>query len=197
MSPECTTSMFLGFLPKLMAARTSWLACPRVEEIGSASECVSRGPPDRIERWEHNEAGLYDTEEEAMAMVPPGTEGTYTMFAFRAAPVVFQEGEEHPFAPWAERLAPPPEAELSDYEVLGFDAVGFGDGGFFECSPLSCNGVATTVEVNRFCLVASLEEAWALAQDFSRGGGTVEPAWGYLVVEVLRRKEGKGRGGGG
>ena len=53
----------------------------------------------------------------------------------------------------------------------------------FECSPLSCNGLATEVPVNRACLLDSLEEAVALARRCARE--QPEPG-SYFVVEVWR-----------
>jgi hypothetical protein len=66
---------------------------------------------------------------------------------------------------------------------LGFDVVNKTVSAFFECSPLSCNGMANEVAVNRFCLVEDLVEAIALADRFSRD----EPEPGpYYVLDVLR-----------
>jgi len=88
---------------------------------------MSAGPPERIERWLHNQVGLYAAEATALSVIPPGHEGAYTLFAYRALRVCFREGEEHPWDPWAGRPA----------------------------EPLSCNGVAAEHEVDRFCLRVS------------------------------------------
>ncbi|UQA57099.1 hypothetical protein [Polyangium aurulentum] len=181
--------LLLGFLPKKVVVRPEWLKCPDVEIIASASECISPAPPDRISLWQHNEAGLYDTEALAFGTIPPGTEVAYTPFAYRALPVALRDGLEHTWNPWADRPTPPPASDLSAYESLGFDVVGFGEGRCFECSPLSCNGVAAEQPVNRFCLVDDPTRAITLARDFSHPDSTVEPAWAYVVVEVLWRKD--------
>ena len=43
--------------------------------------------------------------------------------------------------------------------IEGFDVVTYSCGTVAECSPLSCNGVAKEVDVNRHCLLASLDDA--------------------------------------
>jgi hypothetical protein len=100
--------------------------------------------------------------------------------------VTLRDGLEQAWNPWAGRTTPPPASDLSAYESLGFDVVGVGDGSFFfECSPLSCNGVAAEQPVNRFCLIDDPARALALARDFSHPDSRVEPAWAYGVVEVF------------
>jgi len=41
----------------------------------------------------------------------------------------------------------------------GFDVATFFAGNSAECSPLSCNGVASEIETNRHCLLNSFEAA--------------------------------------
>lgn len=72
----------------------------------------------------------------------------------------------------------------ASFVSLGFDVVNKTPfSAFFECSPLSCNGIAGEVPVNRYCLLATLEEAIASAQRCARE----EPEPGpFYVLEVLR-----------
>jgi hypothetical protein len=52
----------------------------------------------------------------------------------------------------------------------------------FECSPLSCNAMATEMDTNEYCLFDSLEAAVAGAARFS----IEQPEPGdYYVIEVL------------
>ena len=77
----------------------------------------------------------------------------------------------------------------SDFEPLGFDVVSKSITDFFECSPLSCNGKATTFSVNAHCLFDALEDAIAAAEAFSKE----EPEPGpYYVARVLRRRRARG-----
>jgi hypothetical protein len=183
--------IFLGYLPKKLAPRPDWLACPNVEFVASVSECISRSPPDRIDHWKHNYVGLYDTEALARAIIPEDKLTEYTVFAHCALPVAFHDGQPIDWNPWADEETIPPKLDTEFNEHLGFDIVGYTNGGFFECSPLSCNGVAKNIGVNRFCLVEDIQRAMTIAKDFSRPESRVEPAWAYVIISVWRRGESK------
>lgn len=57
-------------------------------------------------------------------------------------------------------VVPPPAKVLEGYDVVTFSA-----GTRAECSPLSCNGLAADIEVNRHCLLASFERAKQLLEE--------------------------------
>lgn len=179
--------LFIGFLAKRVAARPEGLGAPAVERICSVSECQSSAPLDRIETMTFNGAGLYDTEAEALAVVPEAERADHELHGYRAHPFLFDAGVEEVFDPreiWPE---PAQEPDLSGYERLGFDVVGWGETGFFECSPLSCQGLAERIPVNRHCLVDDLEAARELGRGLGPGDDDVEPVT-YHVVEVLARR---------
>ena len=54
----------------------------------------------------------------------------------------------------------------------------------FGCSPLSCNGMAVKIAVNRYCRLDDLDNAFVIAKRFAAGG--VEPG-PYVIIEVLQR----------
>jgi hypothetical protein len=55
----------------------------------------------------------------------------------------------------------------------------------FNCSPLSSNGLAREIAVNRHCLIEDLDVAIRLAQRFD----VEQPEPGpYYVIQVLRRR---------
>jgi hypothetical protein len=179
--------VFLGYLPKHLVTRPEWLECPSIEFIASVSECMSPAPPDRNEHWKHNDLGLYNTEALALSIIPGDGATQYTLFAYITLPIVFHNGQRIDWNPWANLDTTAPVLDTAFDEHLGYDIVGFSNGGFFECSPLSCNGVAKEIVVNRFCLVDDLERAIAIAKDFSTPESRVEPAYGYIIVEVRKR----------
>jgi hypothetical protein len=81
----------------------------------------------------------------------------------------------------------PSEPDLSNYRRLGYDIVesprtrgvlGFG------CSPLSCNGMADKIAVNRYCLLDDLSYAFSIAKRFGEEGPEPGP---YVIIEVLSR----------
>jgi len=97
-------------------------------------------------------------------------------------PVRFSNGSRESFTPAVYAVEPLP----SNFVSLGFDVVSKSVSAFFECSPLSCNGMAAEAPVNQYCLVDALDDAVAAAVRFSHE----EPEPGpYYVVEVLREAE--------
>lgn len=186
-SPVTALLIFLGYLPKRIVQRPEWLVCPNVEVVASVSECISPAPPERIDHWKHNHLGLYDTADLARTIVPERVSDEYTIFAYHALPVVFHDGDPLEWNPWTKAETDPPILEESFDQHLGFDVVGFSNSGFFECSPLSCNGVAKDITVNRFCLLDNVQQAMDVAKNFSRPESRVEPAYGYIVVDVRKR----------
>lgn len=162
--------------------RPDWLKAAAVEEICSASNCLSRGPDNWLAAWKHNEHWVFDTPELAAAMT--GTSQVqFEIYAFQQYPIRLENGTiiEEPVK--ISRATPLP----SDYEFLGYDAVSRSCDTNFECSPLSCNHAAGKMPVNSRCLFDTLDEAIAGAKAFSSGPWEPGP---YYVVEVYRKKTG-------
>ena len=111
--------------------------------------------------------------------VPAAERTGYELHAYRMLPRVFDSGESKPFELPKMEIEPLTE----EFELLGYDAVGYFNG--FACSPLSCNSMAEAIETNEHCLLQSLDVAKEVAMRFSQE----EPEPGpYYVVEVLRRR---------
>jgi hypothetical protein len=178
--------VFLGFLARRVAERPDFLAAAPIDDVCSVSECISPGAPDRVQRWAHNAASCYDTEALAWSVVPPAERDAYTMFAYRAGSIRFDDGDGEPWSPRDAWPGLPAEPDLSAYRSIGYDVVGCSAGAAFDCSPLSCNGVGNQHAVNRHCLVDDVDVAMALGRAFTRADSGVEPG-PYHVVEVLRR----------
>ena len=167
--PPMTT---IGFMPRLrLVVEESWhkwISKPEVSEICSMSTCnFASHQRGGSQRWLHNDLGLYDSKALAWPVCPQ--EGDYEMFAYSVVPVLFGEGATQPLDVQAGSEAVPP-----DYRLLGYDVVCWGHRLAvsvllaFGCSPLSCNGMATRVKVNAFCLVDELDQAMHLPQLFYR-----------------------------
>lgn len=170
--------VFAGWAPKRVVVAPAWVDVPGVTSIASASDCIADRPEGWIERFEHNRIGLYDTLAGARAVVPPADRALYDLFAFRVLETIFTEVGPRPFS-----LADLAAVEVGPLEPLGFDAVSSTLSSGFECSPLSCNGMARHHPVNERCLFRTLAEAVAGAEAFARGDCEPGP---YFVVEVLR-----------
>ena len=170
-----------GYFAKRVAAKPEWLNAGAVHEICSASHCISSAPDDWIDRWLHNEFGWFNRASDALAVVPPDQKAEFRTFAYRIFPHLFRGGQRH------EMEIPPdvhPDPIPTSFTSLGFDSINkfmpsvLG----FECSPLSCNSMASEMGANAYCLFDSLEAAIAGATRFS----IEQPEPGdYYVVEVL------------
>ncbi len=173
------TPILIGYFPKRTMKRPEWLKAMSVDEVCSVSECVSRGPANWIDNWRHNEMWVYDSPELASSVVPEAERNEYDLYAYKILPVVFDEGSQQPFAVPELEVQPLPGA----FERLGIDVVSRSFGNCFDHSPLSCNGMAEHVAMNRHCLVEDVETAFRLAAEFEAGGCEPGP---YHVVEVWR-----------
>ena len=174
------TPTFIGYFPKCTAQRPAWLEAAGVEEIGSVSTCISTEPAGWVDQWLHNAWWVYDTEAVAWSVVPAEARPAFDLYAYALFPVRFAEGRQEPIDLPALQVQPLP----ASFVRLGYDAVSRSSGTTFECSPLSCNGQAQQVAVNRYCLVETAQQAFALAHAFSVG--TCEPG-PYYVIEVWRQ----------
>lgn len=182
--------MLLGYMPRKRTPPPAWVENASIQEICSVSECIAPGPPDWVDRWVHNDFGFCNSIEEALSLVPPGDE-QYAVHAFEILPVRFAKGCRSPLAidrplGGQEKLFRPvgPEPLSEEFVPLGYDVASTTHTPFFECSPLSCNNLAASVAVNRYCLVDDLPAAEALAVRFS----LEEPEPGdYFVLRVRRR----------
>ncbi len=127
------TPLGVGFLPKRESVRPKdWNGSPVVDEICSVSECIVPGPRDRIQKWLHNEFGLYPSVASALQVIESGS--NYEIYGYRIYPWRFDEGN---VTPWSPPVAL--QLDLTDFGLLGYDTVYASSGAQPECSPLSCN----------------------------------------------------------
>ena len=173
-----------GYFVKHVAPKPDWLKVAGVREICSVSNCISEAPDGWFDRWVHNEFGWFNRISDALGLVADDRRALFRLFAYRLHPEVFR--------PDGRRVAlvvPPdvkPDPIPGSFQTLGFDSVCKSTRGVlgFECSPLSCNGLAEEWPVNEFCLFPSLGDAIAGAVRFA--AEQPEPG-AYFVVEVLEQ----------
>ena len=172
--------ILIGYFPKRTAKTPTWLKNPIVEEICSVSCCISEDPDNWIEKWRHNEMGMYESPEAAWSVVPDLDREKFELYAYRMLPIEFNDGAPAPFNV--------PLFDLTPLDVtftqLGYDVVSNSTGNWFECSPLSCNHMADSVDVNRHCLLDSVERAIELAKRCEAEGCEPGP---YYLLEVFRQ----------
>jgi hypothetical protein len=174
-----------GYFARKVVPKPDHLEAAGVREICSVSECISPGANDWVRHWRHNRFGWFNTADDALAVVPHGERRHFRLFAYRVHPELFRGRERVAFTPPADvRPAPLPDGFVS----RGFDSASRSSeaGLGLECSPLSCNGLASEIAVNEYCLFPTLEAAIAGAARFA----LEQPEPGdYYVVEVFEAPE--------
>jgi hypothetical protein len=152
-----------GYFARRIEPKPDLLDASGVREICSVSECISSGAEGWISAWRHNGFGWFNRMADAIGVVPEPRQAEYRLFAYRIHPEVFRGSQRTALiVPDDVRPEPLPNA--------------------FECSPLSCNGLASELPVNEHCLFPTLEAALAGAARFA----VEQPEPGeYYVVEVF------------
>jgi hypothetical protein len=172
MKPE-----LIGYFAKRHTPAPASLDAPNAIEICSVSLCIAAPPDGWIEHWTHNDWFVYDSPDEARRVAMNDLDSEFAIYAYRLLPVAFGDDTQ----PLEITVSPTPLPE--NFERLGFDVASRDMTPTFECSPLSCNGMAAEVPVNEYCLLSSLEEADA----FARRCAKEQPEPGtYFVIEVWR-----------
>lgn len=147
--------VLIGYFPKRRTSNPGWLIPESVEEIASVSNCITKEPAKWIGYWRHNEMFVFDTPELALSVVADEEREGFEIHTYAIFPVQYVKGRQTSF----ELPALSPQTLPDDYEFLGYDVVSRSCGSTFECSPLSCNGYAEQVAVNRWCLLDDVATA--------------------------------------
>ncbi len=164
----------IGYFPKQRSAPTSWMSSIGIRDVASASLCISSGPREWATAPKHNDWGLFNDPGSAWSVVKPEQRAEFRMHAYRLYHARFSRGREHPF-----EQPDLPVAPLDDsFGCLGWDVVSRGRT-TFECSPLSCNLVATRIPTNAYCLLPDVFRACYLAETAELDG--CEPGPSYIV----------------
>lgn len=183
--------VLVGYFAKPTMKRPDWLKAPQVEEICSASNCMSRADWDWINEWKHNACWLYDSSDLAREVLPSDKRDACDVYAYRLFPVRYFKGQRQSWSFPAVNAFP----LSADFERLGVDLFSRSFENIAECaplfehSPLSCNNLAAEVPTNRYCLLDSPEQAFAQVPTLEAPG---KPARGepgpYHIVEVWRKR---------
>jgi len=151
----------LGYMAKRIVDRPDWLDVPSVQDVYAVSDCISTDFTDYINFWAHNGFWFFD---EPSLITRLCTEhgvllDDLTFVYYQAHPQQFDTvGHSwHDFGPdpgSKTDVSPPTKPSL-----LGYDIVCYSMQNAPECSPLSCNHVASDVQVNSHCLIDTLDHA--------------------------------------
>lgn len=151
----------IGYLYKTVAQKPEWLKAQPVTDIYSLSRCVSDDFADYINYWKHNGYWLFDSPQiiEDIAKNEDINLSGMTLFYYEAYEYEFDEESKA----WSD-FAPEPSFTTNvqvprNKQLEGFDVTSFMVHTSPECSPLSCNSLATSVAVNEHCLFGTFAEA--------------------------------------
>jgi hypothetical protein len=157
----------VGYLAKQVLKRPDWLNAGHVADVYSVSGCISPDFADYVKFWKHNGCWFFDSPakiQELAADQEIDLTGT-TLFFYEMYEQQFDEKN----SAWTEVPADcfiSSGISLPASKVLqGFDVVTYSCGTTPECSPLSCNSLATQVETNAHCLLPSFQRAKQLLKE--------------------------------
>lgn len=150
----------VGYMAKKVVPRPEWLKAPDVRDIYSVSNCVSPDFMNYIQFWRHNGYWLFDHPQiiQELARENRVDVKELAFFYYEAYEKEFDEEMKQwlSFEPsnFSTNVFPAASKELQGYDVVTF-AMGTNP----ECSPLSCNHLASEMKTNAHCLLGSFEEA--------------------------------------
>jgi hypothetical protein len=151
----------LGYLYKHVASRPEWLKAEGVEDVYSLSGCISSPFADYMNFWQHNGFWLFNSPAMMKALAAEHSlslEGTQ-LFYYEGYELEFDDAidtwvEYQAEASFETRIEAPVDSKLE-----GFDVTCFSVHTTPECSPLSCNSLASSLATNRHCLFKTFDEA--------------------------------------
>lgn len=150
-----------GYLIKRVSPRPDWLKAEGVEDIFSVSNCISADFMKYVNYWKHNGHWLFDSLEVAQQLAREHNVDlkNTTPFYYEIYEHEFDEDEKQwaafkPEESFVTHVQAPPMKNLEGYDIVSFSL-----GTLAECSPLSCNHLATEIQTNRHCLLDTFEQA--------------------------------------
>ncbi len=146
---------------KRVETKPDWLKSDAVRDVYSLSNCISDDFADYINYWKHNGYWLFDSPrviEELSESEGIDLSGA-TLFYYEAYEYEFNDIQNE----WV-TYAPEPSFETNvsvpvERNLEGYDVATFYVHTSPECSPLSCNSLATDIPANEHCLFNTFEEA--------------------------------------
>ena len=137
-----------------------------VEDIYSASGCISKDFADYITFWKHNGYWFFDSPEviEQVARDQSIDLTGTTMFYYEVYGRQFDD-EKELWCPYQSDQSFTTKILLPECKILsGFDVVTSVTRNSPECSPLSCNSLANEIQTNSYCLLPDFETAKRLIE---------------------------------
>ena len=154
-----------GYMAKRIMNRPNGYENSGIVDIYSVSGCMSENFAYYDEFWKHNGYWFFDSPQIIQEIAKEHSiELTGTkLFYYEVYNLEFHEDNEwRSFEPEASFTTDIEKPNLKNLE--GYDVVTFSCGNSAECSPLSCNGLANTIPVNKHCLLSSFDNAHQLLE---------------------------------
>jgi len=150
----------VGYLAKRIARRPDWLNAPEVKDIYSVSNCISDNFMDYIKFWRHNGYWLFDSPEiiQELSLENGINVKDLTFFYYEVYEKEF-DAEQKAWLSFGGESFHTNVIQPARKALHGYDVVTFSVGTNPECSPLSCNHLASEIRTNSHCLLESFEEA--------------------------------------
>lgn len=154
-------------MAKHVVTRPDWIKADRVVDVYSVSNCVSDDFADYIKFWKHNGYWFFDSPETIREVAKQSSVDLKNtrLFYYEIHELEYEEDVKTwiPFAPETSFKTQIIEPEIKTLE--GYDVATFSVGTSPECSPLSCNSLASEIETNEHCLLPSFEKAKELLEE--------------------------------
>ena len=175
-----------GYMAKRVSIRPESFPAAQVVDVYSVSKHISNDFTDYITNWKHNGYWFFDSPTIIRQLARENSiniEGT-RLFYYEVHALEFDGdlNEWTTFEPelsFTTNVVVPPAKALEGYDVVTFSA-----GTNAECSPLSCNTLATEVRTNGHCLLESLEQAQNLLASGKFKNGEPGPYRIFAVYSV-------------
>jgi hypothetical protein len=156
----------VGYMAKRIESRPEWLNAPQVLDVYSVGACVSENFAEYVDYWKHNVWWFFNSPEVIQELSRENSIDLQdtSLFYYEVHELEFDNGNWRGFSPWEDpskdsnSIIAPSQKRLTGYDVVTFWPE---NSPAPEHSPLSCNGLATTIQTNAHCLLNTFEEAQA------------------------------------
>lgn len=166
-----------GYMAKKVVPKPDWIKAAAVADVYSVSNCISTAFCDYIKHWKHNGYWFFDSPKAITGVAKAASVdlSDHRIVYYEVYEQQFDE-EAHLWQPFEPEKAFTTTVELPDAkQLLGFDVVSFNAQTGPECSPLSCNNLAESIEVNEHCLLTTFDDAKKLLESGAFNGSEPGP----------------------
>jgi hypothetical protein len=150
-----------GYMAKIVAGRPEIIRSASIKDVYSLASCVSKPCVEDLEFEARNRFGLFSSRDKIFQLAEKkGVDLSQAKLFYYE---LFEQEFDEITRKWTAFELPSfdtmPIMKPAKRNLEGFDCLNFSADLYFQCSPLSCNGLADKLKVNEHCLFPSLEAA--------------------------------------